>query len=809
MAKAQSTAPPDLSRYTAKRNFARTPEPAGGAASTGHRFVVQHHWARRDHFDFRLEMDGVLKSWAVTRGPSADPKDKRLAVRTEDHPVDYAGFEGTIPAGQYGGGTVILWDEGEWQSHDDNPSQALDKGLMKFALFGHRMQGLWTLVRMKPRDGEKAGRDNWLLIKERDEYVEAGASLVQRHTSSVRSGRSQEAIAANDPVPAASFPAFIAPCLCQPRDAPPEGPGWLHELKYDGYRLQISIGEGQVRLLTREGHDWTAKFPRIASDALRLGVHNTVIDGEAVVFDARGVSSFTALVAAIENRGKQIVYLAFDLLVVDGKDIRQQPLEQRKARLLATLHKTSLPAIRYAEHLEGDGAQMLAQALAGGAEGIVCKRAASVYGSGRTGAWIKVKGVGRDDFVIVGWLASQRGRVFSALLLAQAGIAGLTFAGRVGTGFSARKQAEILERLQPLAIDAAPPGLAGQRNIPEGAKWVKPVLSAQIAFAGWTAEKQLRHARFLELRSDVEPPKMVASRKTGLPPAPKNPKLCRLTHPDRVLFPDAGLTKAQLAQYYSAVAPKMLPHLLGRPVSFLRAPDGIDHEMFFQRHLLKGMDEGIEPVPAASHGKDYVSIAGVEGLLTAAQFSVVELHGWAATSPDLDHPDRIIFDLDPDETIGFPTVKTAAVEIRDVLLAAGLTSFPLLSGGKGIHVIAPLDRHNSWSEVEAFTRGLARKLAKLAPGRYVAVATRARRTGRIFIDYLRNKPTATAIVPYSTRARPGAPVAMPVDWTGLASVGAANDSHWAEALNPAAAAWEGYFELRQHIPAAAIKMMAD
>ena len=789
-----------LLQYYAKRDFTRTSEPRGGSTpEAGHRFVVQQHWARRPHFDFRLELDGVLKSWAVTRGPSANPKDKRLAVETEDHPVDYADFEGSIPVGEYGGGTVMLWDVGIWQSHDPDPASAYDKGLMKFALAGQRMKGDWTLVRMKPRAGKQENHSNWLLIKERDKFVESDDSLSTRHVTSVRSQRSKAEIEAGKAhLAVMKIPNFVAPALCRLQTEPPDGDDWLHEIKYDGYRMQLAIAGGKAIVRSREGYDWTAKLPAIAEAASGLNVQSAIIDGEAIVFDKRGVSNFAALVSSLENGSQAPTYVAFDLLMLNGCDLRPQTLEQRKQKLQRLLSGQQAGLLRYADHIAGHGAQVLEQAVAGGAEGIVSKRAESRYSSGRGHDWIKVKTVGRDDFSIVGYVPSQRGREFSALMLAQEEGDTLRYVGRVGTGFSAQVQTNILQQLQLRPGNAVPKEVADAGRAPKNARWVQPGFRAEIGFAGWTGDRQLRHARFLGLRESKKlSPKLPA---TKLP----QPALNRLTHPDRMLIADGGLTKLRLAEYLVGIAPRMLPHLASRPVSFLRAPDGIDHPTFFQRHALPDMTAGIVPVSGGKPGKVYVALEGIEGLITAAQFSVIELHGWAARTPDLDHPDRIIFDLDPDESVLFTAVKAAAVEIRGVLEAAGLKSWPLLSGGKGIHVIAPLDGRNNWDEVERFTQGLARILATLSRERYVAVATKARRKGRIFIDYLRNKSSATAIVPYSIRARAGAPVALPVGWAALADVHAANAMHPSDALALKVDPWDGFFECAQAISTAAL-----
>ena len=822
----------DLTAYAAKRDFTKTLEPdIVGNSKEGKRFVVQHHWATRDHFDFRLELNGVLKSWAVTRGPSANPKDKRLAVETEDHPIDYAEFEGTIPKGNYGGGTVMLWDEGLWESHDADPEDAHAKGIMKFELFGHRMHGSWTLVRMKPRNEREKEHQNWLLIKEHDQFVEGDDSLASRFTQSVRSNRDRDQIARGAPEhKSGKGIEFIPPSLCELHDDPPDGEDWVHEIKYDGYRMQIAKRDDDVRIFTRAGHDWTKKFINLASDAATIDARETMIDGEIVVLDEKGLSNFVKLVDALEKKRQTITFMAFDLLRLDGKDLRGEPLLKRKERLQVLLGEKGVGHIRYAGHLSGDGETIYRKAVDGGAEGIVSKLARSRYRSGRHGDWIKVKAVGRDDFVIIGWLPSEKGREFSALLLATPDDDGLRFVGRVGTGFSASKQREILDAIGKAKQKTAPNGIKNLINVPRNACWVTPVVTAEIAFAGWTGDHQLRHARFLSLRhsgneldeANLSSPKAKASvskaetlEKTPQRKARPVAKVSRadmvdfrrLTHPERVLFPDNGLTKLQLAEYLVAIAPRILPHLADRPVSFVRAPDDIEHELFFQRHALKGMELGIEQTNELHHGKAYVMIDGVDGLVTAAQFSVIELHGWSARSTTPNAPDRLIFDLDPDGSITFADVKKSAFEFRDMLDAAGLKTFPLVSGGKGVHVIAPLDQTNSWEEVEGFTEGFARKLAAIDPKRYVAVMTKSKRIGRIFIDYLRNKSSATAIVPFSVRARKGAPIALPVTWDGLASLDAANGFRMQDATDMKADPWAGFFETKQRVSKETLKIL--
>ncbi|MDB5570521.1 MAG: ligase [Hyphomicrobiales bacterium] len=835
----------NLATYRAKRDFGKTAEPSGAKAakkSKAARFVVQHHWARREHYDFRLEMDGVLKSWAVTRGPSAKPATKRLAVRTEDHPLDYATFEGTIPQGEYGGGTVQLWDQGAFDPLDSEPLKALEKGVLKVRLHGERMKGDWALVRLKPRGGERT--ENWLLIKDRDAYAEDDDTLAERFPLSVETGRSREEIAAGEKPkprkgakavvktaakkaavkkPAASkapaktvarasasrtrksaAPQFVPPALCEIRASAPEGDEWLHEMKYDGYRLQVVLDHGEARLFTREGHDWTERFPPLREAAEKLPFDSAVLDGEAVVFDRKGISDFPALVAALKGSRRGFGLPVFDLMFENGEDLRKLPLAERKARLQKALARASGP-IAYAEHVVGGGPEFFRQAVEGGAEGIVSKRADSPYRSGRTPAWAKVKDRRREDVTIIGWTASDRGRVFASLVVAREEKGRLIYAGRVGTGFDAPRQEELMALLRPLARAAPPDNVERLDLAPRGVRWVEPGLIVEVAMAGWTGDGQVRQGAFLGVREDraseLERARKHAPAKAAA--APQTPAvqadLSRLTNPDRMMYPQVGVTKRQIAEYLVKIAPRMTPHLEGRPVSFVRAPEGVEGERFFQRHPLRGMSRGLATVPISRERRDYLAIESVEGLVTCAQFGVLEIHGWCARREAIEKPDRIVFDLDPDEGLPFDEVKAGAREVRDLLEAAGLTSFPLVSGGKGVHVVVPLAPEREWPEIEAFAEGFARRMAAHNPARWVAVMTKARRTGKIFLDYLRNKRTATAILPWSLRARPNASVAVPVSWRELTRIKSADAFDMAAALKRKSDPWAEFFTLKQRI----------
>lgn len=854
MAPARRPAPPDppappagtpdpLSAYRAKRDFGKTAEPAAGGAAGRGVFVVQHHWARREHYDFRLELDGVLVSFAVAKGPSLVAGMRRLAVRTEDHPLSYADFEGVIPRGEYGGGTVMVWDRGLWMPVSGDPQAALRDGELKFVLLGERMKGGYVLVRMNV----EKGRENWLLIKEKDDYAEReDAGYPARFDASVASGRSRAAIereeaphsfardraaaqaaaAGEDPPPARRpVPAFVPPALCESRDAAPAGDDWLNEIKYDGYRIEAAVSGDDVRLHSREGLDWTHRFPVLAEALAGLGLDGVLLDGEAVVFDARGLSSFPALVDALDSRSAAIAYVAFDLLAAAGEDLTGLPLATRKARLSAVLAGADGRILRLAAALRGDGPAVFAEAVKGGAEGIVAKRADAPYRSGRQPTWVKVKADTREDVVVVGYMPSDK-RPFRSLHCAVEENGRLRYVGGVGTGFDAAALVAARARLDPDRRDGPAPGIEHTQAAPKGLVWVDPKYRIEVRIGGWTGDGNLRQARFLGWREDRAPrPAAARAAPAGAPPAAARPArpprtasparaadpapdpaaaLARISHADRILFPEAGVTKGDVARHYLAVADRILPHLAGRPVSFLRAPEGLSGETFFQRHILPGMKRGVFPIedPQKRH-QAYLGIDGVDGLVTAAQFGVIELHGWMARLPDLAAPDRMVFDFDPDEGVGFDAVKEAAFAVRAVLETVGLASFCMASGGKGLHVVVPLDGTQDFDAIGDFSGGLARGLAKAEPKRYVAVASKERRHGRIFVDWLRNRPYATAVLPWSLRARPGASVAVPLAWDEVADLAAASAFGLAEAAardDP----WRDFWTLRQSIAPAAI-----
>jgi bifunctional non-homologous end joining protein LigD len=793
-----------LEEYKRKRDFRKTPEPAGKAPSRNKAaaplaFVIQEHQARRLHFDFRLELDGVLKSWAVPKGPSLDPGEKRLAVEVEDHPLEYGGFEGVIPEGQYGGGAVLLWDRGTWIPADPDPAAAHAKGMLKFELRGEKLHGNWALVRM----GGKAARErrpNWLLVKERDDAAVplSGDAVVADNPFSVETGRSLEAIAADrdrvwdsgkgettprhppERIPGVRkgpMPSELKPQLATPATAAPAGPDWLHEIKYDGYRLFARIDHGKVRLITRNGLDWTAKFPELAHALARLPVETALIDGELVCLASDGTTSFSDLQDAIAT-GKTgaLNFFAFDLVYRDGWDLTGAALEDRKAALADIIPHEASGMLRYSDHQQGQGPAVLSQASGLGLEGIVAKRRDAPYRPGRGGSWLKVKCRNREEIVVIGFTDPEGKREgFGALLAGYCDPTGkLRYAGRVGTGFSAARLADLRKRLDTLVVKT-PPVVLPKEAPRKGVHWVRPELVAEVEFAGWTADRILRHASFQGLREDKSPrevvydPQNVPAADAVTAPARDGSvqfEGVRLTHPGRVLYPEDGLTKLDLARYYKAVGDWALPHLMHRALTLVRCPGGQGKPCFYQKHLGKGAPDAIGHVDITEDGETvaYPVIDNLAGLIGLIQMNVIEIHPSGAAANKLDTPDRITFDLDPDVGLAWPQVTEAAIDIREALLAIGLQSFAKTTGGKGLHVVVPLQPKLGWDEVKAFTKWVADSFVAQSPERFTANQTKRARRGRIYIDYLRNSRGATAIGAYSPRARPGAPVSTPLFW---------------------------------------------
>jgi bifunctional non-homologous end joining protein LigD len=790
-----------LAKYNAKRDFAKTAEPKGErAADAGHRFMVQKHDATRLHWDLRLEVDGVMKSWAVTRGPSLNPDDKRLAVQTEDHPISYADFEGTIPEGEYGGGTVMLWDDGWWEPIPGKSAKDLEKGHLHFILHGERMKGEWLLIRLKPRGKER--NSNWLLRKIDDEHAGGSDDLVENEVTSVKTGRSMAEIAKgikakelaswkklrtastsprrrpgppsgsdspmqrSGPGPRrgdAKMPEFRDPQLCTLVDSVPTGSGWIHEVKYDGYRALVAIGGGKAKVYTRNGLDWTDKFHAIADAAANLPVGSALIDGEIVAFKD-GHPDFSTLKDAISNDGEMTLF-AFDLLELDGENLAKLPQVQRKERLRPLLEGADA-RLQYAEHIVGEGEKLFEAMCREGYEGIVCKRADAPYSGRRTQAWLKVKCLHRQEFVIVGWTESDKSRGFRALLLGVNEDGKLRYAGKVGTGFSVETMNDLRARLDRLARKT--PTVEAPRAATRRVHWVTPRLVAEIAYTEMTPDKVLRHPSFLGLRGDKEAEEVVEE---NAKPAPK-PKASsvKITHPDRLIFPDSTVTKGDLAAFYEAMAPVALQWIANRPISLVRCPQGRGKRCFFQKHDAGSFGAHVKHVKIEEKDgsvEPYLYVDDADGLLQCVQMGTIEFHGWGSSVADVEKPDRLVFDLDPDEGLGFAEVKKAAVEIKDHLAEIGLVSFAMVSGGKGVHVVVPLTPEAEWAAVKDFADRFCQAMAQAEPDRFTATMSKAKRKGKIFLDWLRNQRGATAVMPYTARARARAPVAVPVTWVEL------------------------------------------
>jgi bifunctional non-homologous end joining protein LigD len=821
-----------LQRYRGKRNFVNTPEPAGHPGerrpAEGPIYVVQKHAATRLHYDFRLELDGTLKSWAVPKGPSLDPSQKRLAVHVEDHPLEYADFEGVIPPKQYGAGTVLIWDRGTWRPKG-NARDGYRNGALKFELDGHKLQGGWTLVRMHSGRNETRddGKENWLLIKEQDAQAKKGKAgeIVETLTQSVESGRglneiatararvwhsnrkqessglrvSSSELAENDSKPEtrtsepsrlpgavkARQPEWIPPQLATLVDRMPSDDGWLHEIKFDGYRLLCRVKNGDVRLFTRNANDWTTKLEAQAEAIAGLALQEAWLDGEAVVLTEHGRSSFQALQNAFDSRFTgTIVYCVFDVLYLNGYDLRSTPLIERKRLLASLLKRTSDTHLRYSDHIIGDNQASFEEACRQGLEGLIVKRMDAGYRSGRGRNWLKVKCEQRQEFVVGGFTEPAGSRMgFGALLVGFYEQGRLRYAGKVGTGFTDSLLKQLHRRLVGLERPTSPFVNPPTGYEAKGAHWVIPQLVAEIRFAEWTQEGILRQPSFQGLRTD-KPATAIGReraqplgedratrdsvRTNGLSRRDKTKETRRLTNPDRVLYPDIGLTKSGLAQYYEQVADWMLPHLRGRPLTLVRCPEGYQ-KCFYQKHVNEKVPHAIGRIEIKEDdGRDtYMLAESRDALLGLVQMGVLEVHTWGSTKDRLERPDRLTFDLDPDPSVSWAQVIEAAQLTKTLLEELGLVCFLKTTGGKGLHVVTPIQRTVGWEEAKAFAKMVADHLVSTIPQRFTSNMAKRARKGKIFIDYLRNTRGATAIAAYSTRAKPGAPVSVPINWDEL------------------------------------------
>ena len=785
----------DIETYNRKRDFSKTGEPRGRKLKgKGDSFVVQKHDASRLHWDFRLELEGVLKSWAVPKGPSLDPDDKRLAVRTEDHPLDYGEFEGVIPKGEYGGGTVMLWDRGQWQPEPGkDPSETIEEGHLHFTLDGERMKGEWVMFRLKPRPGER--QEPWMLKKVDDEFArpDEGEALVEHCLTSVTTDRSMAEIAAGTDVwhsggkqrGRAKRKAHVGPPKFQPPhlatlvDAVPTGNDWLHEYTYDGYRLLISTAGGAATAWTRNGNDWSDKFLSIVRAAARLPA-GCLIDGEAVALDKKGKPSFQLLQATLKGGDADLAFYAFDLLVDRGEDIARLPNIERKERLAALL-KPAAPPILYGDHVVGKGEKLFDAICKEGGEGIISKKAKAPYRGERARNWLKIKCIQRQEFVIVGWQDSDKRHGFRSLHLGVREGRKLRYAGKVGTGFDTRMIHDLSDRMRSMEVDE--PALEVPRSARRGSHWIEPKLVGEVAYTEYTSDGILRHPSFIALREDKPAREVVLEKPEKLSKVAKGKGRARasaadtpggfgikISSADRIIYPGDGLTKGDLADYYAAIEALMLVDMAKRPISLIRCPQGRAKQCFFQKHDNGAMGPHVKHVPVKeSDGEvqDYLYVQDARGILACVQMGTIEFHGWGSKASKLEYPDRLVFDLDPDEGLDFNRVKAAAERLRDLLADLGLVTFPMLTGGKGIHVVAPLDAKADWPAVKSFAERFSRAIAEAEPETFTANIRKNQRKGRIFLDWLRNQRGATAVMPYSARAKEGAPVAAPIAWEEL------------------------------------------
>lgn len=846
-----------LKAYKDKRNFAITSEPAGGGEESvdALSFVIQKHWATRLHYDFRLELDGSMKSWAVPKGPSFDSKDKRMAIHVEDHPISYNSFEGQIPEKQYGAGKVIIWDKGTWLPVGD-PRKGYRDGNLKFELRGHKLHGKWVLVRMKGK-GEK--KEPWLLIKEKDEFARpasefsvvdempdsvarldskkvstkngvATKNAAKKTTSAQLTTSAKTAVRSKTKTSSmpegarkAELPISLSPQLATLVEAPPGNDDWLYEIKFDGYRVVTRIDGKKIQLITRNGHDWTVKLPALAKAVADLKIRSAWLDGEIVVADENGVPNFQALQNAFDTaKTQKIAYYVFDLPFYNGYDLRDVPLIERRALLQSLLEKSNSDFVRYSEAFDAPAGEVMASACRLGLEGVIGKRKDSLYSSRRSHDWIKLKCTQRQEFVIGGFTDPKGARkgIGSLLLGVHDDEGNLLYAGNVGTGFSEKTLADLRKKLDAVASDKNP--FSSETDIDKKAHWVQPTLLAEVSFGEWTTTGRIRHSVFHGLRTDKKAKAIIrekpaakprtssiASTKSNAakPELPSTlPKNFKVSHGERVIDQSTGIRKIDLIRFYALVAPLMMPHLKGRPVSLVRAPDGIEGQLFFQKHMetpLAGialLDPALDPDHAP-----LMEVVKPLGILSAAQMNVIEFHTWNGVKTAIDKPDRMTFDLDPGEGVEWEAVRESTLLMGSFLVQLGLQSFVKTSGGKGMHVIVPLKKRYDWDTVKDFSRAIVEHMAATLPMRFVAKSGPKNRVGKIFIDYLRNGFGATTVAAWSVRSRPGLGVSVPVAWEDVEKLH--GSGQWTVAniqtrLDQGNAPWNEYENSAQNITAA-------
>ncbi|HOT21498.1 MAG TPA: DNA ligase D, partial [Sedimentibacter sp.] len=795
------------------RNFEKTFEPEGKTQSSEEslRFVVQHHLASRDHYDLRLEWNGVLLSWAVPKGPSYNTKDKRLAVQVEDHPLEYRNFEGTIPKGEYGGGVVMIWDEGYWEPHM-NVDEGLSEGMLKFSLKGSRLRGRWALIRLKGKAGET--QDNWLLLKEKDEYSKDEEGMSE-FTTSIRTGRTMAEIEGGQDEKFIKNPFSKADVqLAKLVKAIPEG-DWLYEMKYDGYRILAFVEGNSVRLITRKGNDITKRFFTIASSLIDLAKGRAmVLDGEIVITDESGKTDFQALQNYLKTQNSQnLTYIVFDLLAIDGEDIRGQSLILRKEKLESLLQDAP-KNLYYSRHVKGYGKESFAAACEAGMEGIVGKKPDSIYSGKRNDDWIKIKCDKRQEFVIGGYtLSDKRSSGVSSLLLGVYEGEDLIYAGRAGTGISENDMKILESKFEGLKCSKPPFKEVPKTKPNEKITWLEPKLAAEIKFAEWTKDNLLRQASYKGLREDKDTKDIKREKAEGILPQSNDEEGrymekdliiegVKISSPDKIIYNELDITKEEVIRYYSKVADKMLPYVRHRILSIVRCPKGVSQACFYKKHPGPG-SKGIITMPVSTGDDEtgeYFYIENATGLISEAQMGTLEFHIWGSSVDNLEMPDMMVFDLDPDEGMDLDKVRQGVIDIRSILDELNLKSYLKISGGKGYHVVIPLKPTADWDKFHDFARQVAEVMENKWPERYTSNVRKAKRKGKIFIDWIRNARGATSIAPYSLRARKGAKVSMPIFWEELYTV-APDGINMEDALlriekkDP----WEDFFQNSQSI----------